>query len=115
MGDFLSLLLSLNLLIPHSGVVSRGYSSDHKGVDIICTSGDKIIAAHDGILTSYRDFRLGNVAVLRGAKITTLYAHLFSVSNAYMLKSGDVIGYCGNTGRWSTGPHLHFEVHYDRM
>ena len=23
---------------------------------------------------------------------------------------GEIIGLCGNTGRWSTGPHLHFEA-----
>ena len=48
-----------------------------------------------------------------GSGYTTFYAHLskFNAERGKKIKRGDIIGYVGNTGR-STGPHLHYEVHY---
>jgi murein DD-endopeptidase MepM/ murein hydrolase activator NlpD len=44
--------------------------------------------------------------------LKTLYAHLrqFNVANGQWVSKGDVLGLAGSTG-YSTGPHLHFEVH----
>ena len=46
-----------------------------------------------------------------GFGVTTWYGHLsgFNVQGGMHVKSGDVIGYEGDSGR-STGPHLHYEV-----
>ena len=111
MGNFLSLILSMGMVVPHPGIMSRGKTTNHDGIDIICSIGDKIVAAHDGKVTTYKDFRMGNVVVVKGEGVSTLYAHLSSVENISGAKSGDVIGYCGSTGIWSSAPHLHFEVH----
>ncbi|MCK4904365.1 MAG: M23 family metallopeptidase, partial [Candidatus Marinimicrobia bacterium] len=48
-----------------------------------------------------------------GYGYTTFYAHLskFNTERGKKIKRGDIVGYVGNTGR-STGPHLHYEVHY---
>jgi len=39
------------------------------------------------------------------------YAHMSSttVNKGQWVKKGDIIGYSGNTGRWTTGPHCHLE------
>ena len=44
--------------------------------------------------------------------LATLYAHqdLISVSPGKAVKTGEIIGYTGNTG-YTTGPHLHFTVY----
>lgn len=41
-------------------------------------------------------------------EIVTSYSHLEVAYPPGFYEKGDVIGECGNTGTWSTGPHLHF-------
>lgn len=54
----------------------------------------------------------GNYVVVdHGGGVTTLYAHLstVSVSKGQTVSQGTVLGITGSTGA-STGPHLHYEV-----
>jgi murein DD-endopeptidase MepM/ murein hydrolase activator NlpD len=53
------------------------------------------------------------VEVNHGFGYVTRYAHMqkTNVRVGQKVKRGDVIGFVGNTGK-STGPHLHYEVHY---
>ena len=87
----------------------------HHGVDLPLKTGTPIYSPFDGIvrLSSYVN-GYGNVVVIRHENgIETYYAHLSkrSVSVNDVIKSGDVLGLGGSTGR-STGPHLHFETRY---
>lgn len=90
----------------------------HQGIDIGAGFGSPIYAAFDGIVRVALPPRMtggyGNVVVLRHANgLETYYGHLtqFIVDVDDLVKAGEVIGYCGSTGR-STGPHLHFETRY---
>jgi murein DD-endopeptidase MepM/ murein hydrolase activator NlpD len=53
------------------------------------------------------------IEVNHGCGYKTIYAHLsrISVKRGQHLTRGELIGEVGNTG-YSTGPHLHYEVHY---
>jgi len=90
------------------------YQSCHTGVDISAPSGTPIRAAGTGIVISARwSSAYGNMMMIdHGGGLVTMYAHMtsFAVGNGTVVGTGQVIGYVGSTG-WSTGPHLHFEVH----
>ena len=100
-----------------------GYRSCHTGTDIGAGMGSPILAAEDGVVVSIQNggpYGL-HTLVQHGSGISTMYAHQSStsVSVGQKVKRGQVIGRVGSTG-WSTGPHLHFEVHvngtpYDPM
>ena len=94
---------------PHPGVVTQEWSEEHQAVDIACVTGDPVVAAHDGMLNYQWSSRLGNVATIRNGDQKTLYAHLQVIGPRGWYNEGEVIGACGSTGSWSTGPHVHFE------
>jgi hypothetical protein len=88
----------------------------HLGTDIKVNYRDTIHCAFDGIVRIVTNDRYGygKVVVVRHRfGFETLYAHLAAtmVKNNQELKSGDVIGLGGRTGR-ATGNHLHFEVRF---
>ena len=47
---------------------------------------------------------------LAGAGVKTRYSHFNAGAPAGSHDRGEIIGLCGNRGRWSTGPHLYFEA-----
>jgi len=85
----------------------------HDGVDFGCPANTPILASTPGKITVCTFSTLfGNyVELTESAEIMTRYCHLnaFNVSLGQNVKAGDIIGWCGTTGR-STGPHLHFGV-----
>jgi len=88
----------------------------HYGIDIAGPRGTPIYAVADGIidLATYRR-GLGNTVIIEhGYGYRTVYAHLsdFEVSEGQEIEEGELIGSMGSTG-FSTGPHLHYEVHVD--
>ncbi|MFQ6613338.1 MAG: peptidoglycan DD-metalloendopeptidase family protein [Fidelibacterota bacterium] len=87
----------------------------HYGQDFSVPSGTPIYATADGVVQQAR-YRGGfgkTIKINNGNGYSTIYAHLSKISVKYgqKVKRGDIIGYSGNTGR-STGPHVHYEVHY---
>lgn len=118
---------------PTRGTISSlfGYRSDpingkhrfHAGLDIAANYGTPVYALQEGYVTFVGS--LGGygkaVKILHQypdmpeiPTIETLYAHNSEllVSVGQYVKRGDPIALIGSTGR-STGPHLHFEVHYN--
>ena len=91
-----------------------GYRSCHTGVDSGAPRGTPIRAAAAGVVLSTTVSRAyGNMTLIdHGGGMVTMYAHQsrFAVSPGDVVGDQEVIGYVGSTG-FSTGPHLHFEVH----
>ena len=87
----------------------------HYGLDLAQPTGEPIYAAFDGVVRiSKRNKSYGHLVIIHHANgLETYYAHMSkrNVSAGDHVKSGDIIGLCGNTGR-SYGSHLHFEIRY---
>ena len=92
----------------------------HNGIDLGASRGTPIKAPLSGTVRA-----VGNTDLVPGCLawgkwtlidhangLSTLYAHqdVISVASGDRVKTGDVIGYIGNTG-YSTGPHLHLTVY----
>lgn len=92
------------------------YRAMHEGMDFSGKMGTPIHAAGTGIVekAEVAFYGYGKTIVLNhGYGYKTLYAHLSSIDvrPGQKVKRGDIIGKLGSTGK-STGPHLHYEVHY---
>lgn len=113
-----------NIVTPlHGRITSRyGYRTNpisgkyglHTGVDIAANEGTDIVAAYNGVIkeTGYGE-KKGNFVLMEHSDGTqTLYCHCSEVlvTEGSVIRAGEVIALVGNTG-WSTGPHLHFEIH----
>lgn len=87
----------------------------HEGMDFTAPTGTDIYATGNATVTFVGWKQgYGNCVILsHGFNYETLYAHLHKaiVRQGQKVKRGDVIALVGNTGK-STGPHLHYEVHY---
>jgi murein DD-endopeptidase MepM/ murein hydrolase activator NlpD len=87
----------------------------HRGVDLAADIGTPVHVTAAGVVSKVkRDVGLGKlIEVNHGYGYKTVYAHLsrISVKRGQHLQRGQLIGAVGNTG-YSTGPHLHYEVHY---
>jgi len=86
----------------------------HRGIDFAISEGEKIFAPADGVvLESSFETKLGNYLLVKhDEEFSTFYAHFKSASVKVgdKISKGQVIGITGNTGTYSTGPHLHYEV-----
>lgn len=94
---------------PVPGPITQGWSTRHPAIDFACKEGEIVRAAHDGTMSVSRSSTLGITATLHDRYgRTTTYSHLQAADAPGVFLAGDPIGLCGNTGSWSTGPHLHF-------
>ena len=95
-----------------------GEKEFHRGIDISTRMGAPIVAPSDGIVTNIHwDHGYGRLlSIKHGYGLITRYAHLKKalVKKGQFVKRGETIALVGNSGR-STGPHLHYEVHLNRV
>ncbi len=92
------------------------WGTHHDGVDLAAPTGTPFYAADGG--TVVRAGWFGGygqcIDIDHGNGVVTRYGHAsqINVSVGDLVYQGQNIGLVGSTG-WSTGPHLHFEVHID--
>ncbi len=104
---------------PIQGIVTTEFNlkDEHYGVDIVSKQNEPVKSVAEGTVI-FADWtqESGNViAIQHRGNIISVYKH-----NSALLKkvgtfvnSGQVIAIIGNTGEFTTGPHLHFEMWYN--
>jgi murein DD-endopeptidase MepM/ murein hydrolase activator NlpD len=109
-------LASLLFFPPVKGMVTgkQDIVGGHYGVDIVAKPNARISSALDGtVIFSDWTMEAGYVIVLQhDQNIVTSYKHNSELlkRQGEKVKAGEVIAIMGNTGKETTGPHLHFEI-----
>jgi len=104
---------------PVEGYISQHFdpSEDHNAMDIITKPNAPVKAVYDGtVIFSEWSAQTGNIVIIQHPNnLISVYKH-----NSVLLKKvgtfvsrGDVIALVGNSGEFTTGPHLHFELWVD--
>jgi len=93
----------------------------HGGIDLRARRGMPVYACHNGIVTFGGVDGTGGVSVTicrtrAGLGYKTIYYHLSEniVGPGKLIKQGEILGYAGNTGKHTTGNHLHLGMKWIR-
>ena len=107
---------ALVLFPPLSGTISQHYDSEkkHYAVDVVAPRDSPIKSIADGIVI-FAEWTAdtGHVIIVEHREgLLSVYKHNGSLNKAQgdIVSSGEVIASVGNTGEFTTGPHLHFEL-----
>jgi len=110
---------NLLFFVPVKGLVTQSFNieDEHYGVDVVTKENELIKSTLSGVVVfSSWTSETGNViAVQHENNLLSIYKH-----NSVLLKdqgervvAGEAIAIIGNSGKWSSGPHLHFELWYN--
>jgi len=110
--------LNTNLFLrsPAKGPISQGFNikEEHFAVDIVLEENKPIKSIADGtVIFSEWTAQTGYVIIIRhNYGFMSVYKHNSSLSKKQgeLVLAGEVIASAGNTGEYSTGWHLHFEL-----
>ena len=108
--------LSSFFIKPVNGLITEEFNKKigHFGIDVVSKKGAFISSIDDGmVLFSSWTHEFGYVLVVKHQNsFISFYKHNSEVfkSKGDYVKSGEMIAIIGNSGKYSTGPHLHFEL-----
>jgi len=91
-----------------------GKKALHAGIDIGAPTGTEVRSPATGkVVVAAYDGRMGKfIRIDHGYGMETTYGHLSKIYVKYgdRVQRGDLIGLVGSSGKFSTGPHLHYQV-----
>ena len=111
-----SVLAYYHFFSPISGLVSKSFKLDegHYGVDVVAEKNEAVKATLNGkVVLSAWTVETGHVIAIQHTNdLLSIYKHNSVVlkKEGDIVKAGEVIGIVGNSGEYTTGPHLHFEI-----
>ncbi len=107
---------TIHFMMPLNGFISRGFNPEtgHMGIDIVAKTGTPIYAAASGYVI-FADYtvRDGYMMIIGHSDgYITVYKHCSEllIKSRDIVLEGQIIALSGNTGKITTGPHLHFEI-----
>lgn len=104
---------------PLKGTITEGFNpkKKHYAVDVVAAIDEPVKAIADGtVIFAEWTAQTGNVIIIKHVNnLISVYKHNGSLtkSQGQLVKGGEVIATVGNTGEYTTGPHLHFELWRD--
>ena len=107
------------LFPPVNGVISDSYNikEKHYAVDIVVKEETPVKATADGtVIFAEWTAETGYVMIIEHSHgLISVYKHNSSLTKEQgeLVKAGEVIAMTGNTGEFTSGPHLHFELWND--
>ena len=111
---------NFTLFPPVNGHLSETYDADkkHYGVDVVTAKNEPVKATLDGtVIFAEWTVETGYVIIIEhNFGLISVYKHNQSLlkNQGDLVTSGEAIAVVGNTGEYSYGPHLHFELWVDR-
>lgn len=99
------------------GAPRDGGARPHRGIDIFAARGTQVVAVADGIISYIGEQPKGGYSLWLTTEAGTsfYYAHLDrwapGIYEGMEVRSGELLGFVGNTGNaLTTPPHLHFGI-----
>jgi murein DD-endopeptidase MepM/ murein hydrolase activator NlpD len=109
-------LYKTHFYAPVKGVLTNRFNigEGHNGIDIIAKSKEYVSATLDGtIIFSSWTFEAGYVVhIQHSSNLVSVYKHNARLlkKDGQKVKAGEPIAIFGDSGEFSSGPHLHFEL-----
>ncbi len=106
----------LHFFPPVKGIISDGFNlaTNHPYVDIAAPSNSVVTAVLDGtvIMSNWTDETGFTIQIQHNNDLISIYKHNSKLlkKEGDKVKAGTAISLVGNTGKLSTGAHLHFEL-----
>ncbi|TVR81358.1 MAG: M23 family metallopeptidase [Chitinophagaceae bacterium] len=108
--------LEKNFMTPMRGLVTAEFDpgKGHYGIDVVAESNSPVKAIYDGVVV-FAEWTLETgyvIAVQHSDNLLSFYKHnsVLLKKVGSFVKTGDVIAVFGDSGEYSSGPHLHFEL-----
>ena len=115
-GSIFDEMESVAFFAPLEGIISADFNPqiEHFGVDILAPSNTPVRAVRDGhiIIAEWNEETGHTVGVQHEDNILSFYKHnsILLKERGNFVKAGQIIAIIGNSGRLTSGPHLHFEM-----
>ncbi len=101
---------------PASGIVVQNFNSEsgHLGIDYGLRTGSPVYASAGGMIVfsdyTYEDGYM--IMINHDNEYISVYKHCLSLlkKSREFVRQGELIALSGNSGKNTTGPHLHFEI-----